>query len=85
LLYQKLVSNAQEVKARSGHLLVFAFEGQEELISLADYAFIIPKVKNHLVPMAMTSLMLFFVYQIAKELGLPIDKPKNLAKSVTVE
>jgi glucosamine--fructose-6-phosphate aminotransferase (isomerizing) len=85
LIYRKLISNAQEVKARQGHLITFAFEGQEELITLADVAFIIPKVKPLLVPLAMAGLMQFFVYQIARELNLPIDKPRNLAKSVTVE
>ncbi len=85
LIYQKIVSNAQEVKARNGHLLVFAFEGQEELINLADNCFILPRVNPMLVPLAMTGLMQFFVYQITKLLGCPIDKPRNLAKSVTVE
>lgn len=85
LIYQKLVSNAQEVKARKGHLVAFAFEGQAELISLADLAFILPKVNPLLGPLAMTGLMQFFVYHIARELGCAIDKPRNLAKSVTVE
>ena len=85
LIYQKLLSNAQEVKARNGHLVVFAIEGQDALIALADLAFIIPRVKPLLTPLAMTGLMQFFVYQIAKELDCPIDKPRNLAKSVTVE
>lgn len=85
IVYQKLVSNAQEIKTRNGHLIVFAFDGQNELISLADQLFIIPKVNNLLTPLAMTGLMQFFVYQIAKELDRPIDKPRNLAKSVTVE
>lgn len=85
LIYQKLLSNAQEVKARNGHLVVFAFDGQTELIALADQAFILPNVKPLLVPLAMTGLMQFFVYQIARELGRPIDRPRNLAKSVTVE
>jgi glucosamine--fructose-6-phosphate aminotransferase (isomerizing) len=85
LIYPKLVANAQEVKARGGHLVVFAFEGQRELIALADQAFIISKVNPLLGPLAMTGLMQFFVYAIAKELGRPIDKPRNLAKSVTVE
>jgi len=85
VIYGKVVANAQEVKARFGHLVVFAFEGQTELIELADHAFIIPKVSPLLAPLAMTGVMQFFVYQIAKELGLPIDKPRNLAKSVTVE
>ena len=85
LIYRKLISNAQEVKARQGHLIAFAFEGQKELIQLADVVFIIPKVKPLLAPLAMTGLMQFFVYQVARELNLPIDKPRNLAKSVTVE
>jgi glucosamine--fructose-6-phosphate aminotransferase (isomerizing) len=85
VLYQKVLSNAQEVKARSGHLLVFAFENQKELISLADQAFVIPSVNPLLAPLAMTGLMQFFGYHIAKVLNRPIDKPRNLAKSVTVE
>lgn len=85
VIYQKLLSNAQEVKARKGHLVVFAFEGQTDLVALADYAFVIPCVKPLLGPLAMTGLMQFFVYQITKVLGHPIDKPRNLAKSVTVE
>lgn len=84
-IYQKLVVNAQEIKARSGHLVVFAFEGQEQLIRLADTVFIIPHVAPLLAPLAMTGVMQLLVYQIARELGCPIDKPRNLAKSVTVE
>lgn len=85
VVYTKLVSNAQEVKARKGHLIVFAFEGQTELIKLADHAFIIPQVHPLLTPLAQTGLMQFFVYEITRLLGNPIDKPRNLAKSVTVE
>lgn len=85
LIYQKILSNAQEVKARNAHLLAFSFEGQEELQQIANYSFIIPKVKPLLGPLAMTGLMQFWVYHIADVLGCPIDKPRNLAKSVTVE
>ncbi len=85
LLYKKLVVNAQEVKARNGHVIVFAFEGQDELCNIADTAFILPNVKMLLGPLSMTGLMQFFVYHIAKQLGRDIDKPRNLAKSVTVE
>jgi glucosamine--fructose-6-phosphate aminotransferase (isomerizing) len=84
-IYQKLVANAQEIKARSGHLVVFAFEWQQELIALADTVFLFPRVNPLLAPLAMTGLMQYFVYQIALELERPIDKPRNLAKSVTVE
>jgi glutamine---fructose-6-phosphate transaminase (isomerizing) len=85
LIYQKLVSNAQEVKARNGHLTIFAFEDQKELIELANIVFIIPKVHALLGPLAMSGLMQFLVYQIARSLGCHIDKPRNLAKSVTIE
>jgi glutamine---fructose-6-phosphate transaminase (isomerizing) len=85
LVYQKLASAAQEIKARRGHLVVFAFEGQKELIDLADTAFVIPRVNPLLGPLAMTGLMQLLVYHIAHILGRPIDKPRNLAKSVTVE
>jgi glucosamine--fructose-6-phosphate aminotransferase (isomerizing) len=86
LIYQKLVSNAQEVKARNGHIITFLFEGQHELAALADLYFEVPNQVNPLLGhLAMTGLMQFFVYAVAKELGCPIDKPRNLAKSVTVE
>jgi glucosamine--fructose-6-phosphate aminotransferase (isomerizing) len=85
VIYQKMVSNVQEVKARQGQVIAFAFEGQKELVELADTSFVLPRVAPLLGPLAMTGLMQFFVYQIAKELGRPIDKPRNLAKSLTVE
>lgn len=84
-IYQKLVSNAQEVKARGANLIIFAFEDQIELIKLADTCFVFPRVNSLLAPLAMTGLMQFFAYSIAKCLDRPIDKPRNLAKSVTVE
>ena len=84
-IYQKVLSNAQEVKARGAHLVVFVFEGQEQLITLADCYFIVPRVNPLLGPLAMTGLMQYFVYEIANVLECPIDKPRNLAKSVTVE
>ncbi len=85
ILYQKLLSNVQEVKAREGHIVAFAFEGQDQLLELADTSFIIPRINPLLGPLSMTGLMQFFFYAIAKELERPIDKPRNLAKSVTVE
>lgn len=84
-IYQKLLANAQEVKARKGHLIVFACADQKELISLADRVFIIPKVSSLLFPLAMTGITQFFCYALAKVSGHAIDKPRNLAKSVTVE
>lgn len=85
LIYEKLVANAQEVKARGGHLVVFAFQGQQELINLADTSFVFAPVAPLLAPLAMTGMMQFFAYAITRHLGRPVDKPRNLAKSVTVE
>lgn len=85
LLYQKLLANAQEVKARGGHLIVFAFEKQHELCALADTVFVVPRVAPLLAPLALTGLMQLFAYAITCQLGHSIDKPRNLAKSVTVE
>jgi glucosamine--fructose-6-phosphate aminotransferase (isomerizing) len=85
LIYQKLVSNAQEVKSRGGYLIAFVFEGQTELIKIADRVFIFSPVHPMLAPVAMAGVMQYLVYQIANVLNLPIDKPRNLAKSVTVE
>ena len=85
LIYQKLVVNTQEAKARGGHIVVFAFEGQDELCKLANTTFILPRVKPLLEPLAMCGLMQYFAYEIARQLGCNIDKPRNLAKSVTVE
>lgn len=84
-IYKKMVSAAQEIKARKGRLLVFAFEGQTELLDLADHAFVFPIMQHSLAIIAMTGVMQMFVYYIARCKGCDIDKPRNLAKSVTVE
>ena len=85
LIYKKLVSNAYEAQSRKGHIIAFAFTGQHELINMADKAFVLPKVNSLLGPLAMSGLMQFLAYNVAKELKCDIDKPRNLAKSVTVE
>jgi glutamine---fructose-6-phosphate transaminase (isomerizing) len=86
IIYQKLLSNAHEVKARGGRVVVFAFANQHELIGLAETAFTISDtIPALLAPLAMIGIAQYFVYAIAKARGCPIDKPRNLAKSVTVE
>jgi glucosamine--fructose-6-phosphate aminotransferase (isomerizing) len=85
IIYHKLVANAQEVKARGGLLIVFAFEGQDELINAADTAFVIPTVTPLLAPLAMTGLMQFFVHHITRQLRNPVGRPKNLAQPVIFE
>jgi glutamine---fructose-6-phosphate transaminase (isomerizing) len=84
-VYKKIVANAQEVKARKGFLIVFACKGQNELLELADKSFIMQTGPALLSSLAMTGVMQFFCYILAKKLGRSIDKPRNLAKSVTVE
>ncbi len=85
VIYQKMLSSAQEVKARKGRLLVIAFAGQTELIDLADDVFVVPKVLPHLSVIAMIGVIQILVYHIARVRECDIDKPRNLAKSVTVE
>lgn len=85
LIYKKLLLSAQEIKARNGHLLVFGFEGQYELEEAADCFLSCPLVPPLLTPLAFAGLLHTFVYYVAKQLGRPIDQPRNLAKSVTVE
>lgn len=85
ILYQKLLINVQEIKARNGYIIVFASHDQRELCNAADRVFIVAKVDPLLVPLVMLGLIQLFIYGIAKQLDRPIDKPRHLAKSVTVE
>lgn len=86
ILYRKLLSNAHEIKARGGHICAILFDGQDELAALADTHIYIPKFSAVLLEsLAMTGVMQYLCYAIARELKRPIDKPRNLAKSVTVE
>ena len=86
MIYQKFVSNVHEVKARGGHVIAFAYEGQHELCELAETAFVISgKFPPLLGTLVTLGVMQYFVYAVARQRGCPIDKPRNLAKSVTVE
>ncbi len=86
IVYQKFVSNVHEVKARGGHIIAFAYEGQHELCELAETAFVISGTFPPLLGTLVTlGVMQYFVYAVARQRGCPIDKPRNLAKSVTVE
>jgi glucosamine--fructose-6-phosphate aminotransferase (isomerizing) len=84
-IYQKILSNAQEVKARKGKIISFVFEGQDELMQLSDTIIKFEQCDPLLGPILMTGLMQNFFYNIALNRGCEIDKPRNLAKSVTVE
>lgn len=84
-IYQKILSNAQEIKARKGKIISFVFEEQKELIQISDISIVFPKCEPLLSPILMTGVMQNFFYNIALNKGCEIDKPRNLAKSVTVE
>ena len=84
-LYEKILSNIQEVHARSGRIIVIANEEDERLLKFADDIFIVPKTTPEFSPMLNIVPLQLIAYYIAVEKGLDVDKPRNLAKSVTVE
>jgi glutamine---fructose-6-phosphate transaminase (isomerizing) len=84
-VYDKMLSNIQEVKARNGPVIAIATEGNEEIKKLVDDVIYIPKTLEMLTPMLSIIPLHLFAYYIAVLLGYDVDKPRNLAKSVTVE
>jgi glucosamine--fructose-6-phosphate aminotransferase (isomerizing) len=85
-MFDKTASNLQEVKARSGHIIAVTTKAhQKELKDLADDMIIIPDIQDHLLPLLEAVVVQLFSYYVALSLGHDIDKPRNLAKSVTVE
>jgi len=84
-LYDKMVNNVQEVKARGGAVLGVLTEGDNRLASLVDGAMFIPEAPDHLTPIVATIPLQLFAYYIAVRRGCDVDQPRNLAKSVTVE
>jgi len=83
--YAKIVSNVQEVKARGGRVIAVVTEGDEEITRLADHVFTIPQTLDPLTPVLSVLPLQLFAYYIAVRRGCDVDKPRNLAKSVTVE
>jgi glutamine---fructose-6-phosphate transaminase (isomerizing) len=84
-VYQKTLSNIQEVKARKGPVIAIAPEGMEFPMHLADDAIFIPRCHPALQPILATIPLQLLAYHIAAIRGCDVDKPRNLAKSVTVE
>jgi glucosamine--fructose-6-phosphate aminotransferase (isomerizing) len=83
--YEKILSNMQEVKARGGKIIVVTNEADEKLDEISDEIFIVPKTRNELTPILNSIVLQLFAYYIADMKGINVDKPRNLAKSVTVE
>ncbi|MGO9409839.1 MAG: glutamine--fructose-6-phosphate transaminase (isomerizing) [Spirochaetia bacterium] len=81
----KMLGNIHEVRARAGRIIVVAQEGDGEVASLADDVIFIPRTLDPLVPILAVIPLQLFAYFIAVARGCDVDKPRNLAKSVTVE
>ena len=84
-LLEKMYSNIQEIKARKGPVLAIATEGNKHITSLADDTIFIPKTLEQTAPVLTVIPLQLLAYFIAVQKGLDVDKPRNLAKSVTVE
>jgi len=85
VLYEKTLSNIQEVKAREGTVVAVATEGDEEARKTADYVIEIPASNELLAPILEIVPLQLLAYHIAVRRGCDVDQPRNLAKSVTVE
>ena len=84
-LFDKMMSNVKEVKARGARVLAAAIEGNRRIFTEADDVIFVPETDALLLPVPEIVPLQLFAYYVAKENGCDIDKPKNLAKSVTVE
>jgi glucosamine--fructose-6-phosphate aminotransferase (isomerizing) len=84
-VYEKMINNIEEVRARKGPVIAIATKGNKEIKNIVDDVIYIPKTLEMLTPMLTTLVLHLFAYYFADALGRDIDKPKNLAKSVTVE
>lgn len=84
-VYEKILSNMQEAKARGGTIIAVATEGDGHISNIADEVFFIPKTEEILASVLAVVPLQLLAYYIAKKRGCNVDQPRNLAKSVTVE
>ncbi len=86
-VYEKMLSNIREIKARKGTVLSIATKGDKEISrrEYSDYIIEIPEIDDFFSPLLIALPLQFLAYQIAVGLGCDVDQPRNLAKSVTVE
>jgi glucosamine--fructose-6-phosphate aminotransferase (isomerizing) len=84
--YNKMLSNIQEIKARSGIVIALVTEGDKEIMHHnVNYIIEIPKIDELFSPLLLVIPLQLLAYYVAKKFGYDIDQPRNLAKSVTVE
>ena len=83
--YEKIISNIQQVKARGGSVIAVATEGDREIKRLAEHVLYVPDTLEPLQPLLAVIPLQLIAYHAAVLRGCNVDKPRNLAKSVTVE
>ena len=84
-LYQKIISNMQEVISRGGHIIAVVTEGDEQVKNMVDEVIEVPETLGCLAPLLSVIPLQLLSYHVAVAKGLNVDQPRNLAKSVTVE
>jgi glucosamine--fructose-6-phosphate aminotransferase (isomerizing) len=84
-IYEKVMSNLMEVKARRGPVIAVVSEGDDEAAAVADEVIAVPEVPEYLQPLVSVVPLQLLAYHVALMRGCDVDKPRNLAKSVTVE
>ncbi len=84
-IYDKVISNIEEIRARQGIVIAVGSEGDTQLKKYVDYVIYVPETMDHLYPLLTILPLQLLAYYIADYRGLDVDKPRNLAKSVTVE
>ena len=84
-MYEKVLSNIQEIKARKGRVIAVVTEGDTVISKIADYCIELPETLECLDPLVTTVPLQLLAYHVAVCKGMDVDQPRNLAKSVTVE
>jgi glucosamine--fructose-6-phosphate aminotransferase (isomerizing) len=84
-IFEKVMSNLQEIKARRGPVIAIVTEGDDEVRHVADDVIEVPEVPEYLQPLVTVVPLQLLAYHVALLRGCDVDKPRNLAKSVTVE
>jgi glucosamine--fructose-6-phosphate aminotransferase (isomerizing) len=84
-VYEKTISNIEEIKAREGPVIALASEGNEAIKDIVDDVLYVPESMEQTQPILNAVVMQLFAYYAAVEKGYNVDRPRNLAKSVTVE
>lgn len=84
-VYQKSISNVEEIKARQGRIILIGTEGDQHLKNITEDVIYLPKVDSSMNPILYTIPAQLLAYAIASKRGCDVDQPRNLAKSVTVE